>query len=122
MLTKTLRTIIALFVMVFLIAGCAGWQLGAPDDPVELKQDKAFMVAMKEFTLTLQDYNRHYAMADEATQAVWKEKYDPIFREASGALDDWEEALDKNWDPTTTEQIYLKLKAKILALMLDVAK
>ncbi len=118
---REFRILAVVYAIVFLI-GCAGWQLGGPDDPIELKQDKAYMVALKEFTLTLQDYNRHYAMADEATQAKWKAKYDPIFREASGALDDWEEALDKNWDPTTTEQIYLKLKAKVLALMLDVAK
>ena len=121
MLQRNFRILIVLL-MAFSLVACAGWQLGGPDDSVALKQDKAHMVAVKEFALTLQDYNRHYAMADEATQAEWKAKYDPLFKEANTVLDDWEKALDNNWDPATMEQTWLSLKARLLALMLDVAK
>ncbi len=117
---RNFRVLIALFVMVFLVAGCAGWQLGAPDDPIELRQDKAYMVAVKEFALTLQDYNRHYALADAETKVEWKLKYPPLFHEANNALADWKTALDNNWDPLATEQIYLSLKARLLVLLLDV--
>lgn len=112
------RLIIALL-LVFFMVSCAGMQLGAPDDPIELKQDKAYMVAVKEFGSTLQDYNRHYALADAETRAEWKAKYSPLFHEADEALKDWGKALDNNWDPLVTEQIYLKLKARLLILLLD---
>lgn len=112
------RVLVALFVIVFL-TGCASWQLGAPEDSIELKQDKAYMVAVGELGKTVQDYNRHYALADTETKAKWKAKYSPLFHEANDALKDWEKALDNNWDPAITEQIYLKLKARLLILLLD---
>lgn len=116
---RNFRIFIALFVIVFL-TGCAGWQLGGPEDSVALKQDKAYMAAVKEFALTLQDYNRHYALADAETKAEWKAKYTPLFHEANTALGDWKTALDNNWDSLATEQVYLSLKARLLVLLLDV--
>ena len=116
---RNFRILIALFVMVFLVAGCAGWQLGAPEDPIELKQDKAYMVAVGELGKTVADYNRHYAVADAETQAKWKAKYPPLFHEAEDALKEWKKAIDSNFDPTITEQIYLELKNKLLILLLD---
>ncbi len=118
MLQRFFKLFIVLFVIVFL-TGCASWQLGAPDDPIELKQDKAYMVAVGELGKTVADYNRHYAMADDATKAKWKAKYPPLFHEAEDALKAWKKALDNNWDTATTEQIYLELKNKLLILLLD---
>lgn len=116
---RNFRTLIVLFVMAFLVAGCASWQLGGPEDPIELKQDKAYMVAVGELGKTVADYNRHYAMADDVTKAKWKAKYPPLFHEADEALKAWKKALDNNWDPAVTELIYLELKNKLLILLLD---
>lgn len=112
--------LLVLISFVFLLIGCGGLQLGGPEDSEQLKQEKAYMAARKEFALTLQKYNDYYATADEETKAKWKKDIDPVFRQVDKALDGWKLAIDNDWDPAVQEQTFLKLKSDLIILLVDV--
>lgn len=112
--------LVLLSFMLLLLFGCSGLQLGAPDDPPELKQDKAYMAAVKEYALTVKKYNQYYEAADPETQAKWKKDIDPTVLKVKKALDAWKLAIDNNWDPATQEQTFLSLKADLIILLVDV--
>ncbi len=115
------RRVLFLCVLIaFVLTGCGALQLGAPDDPPELKRQKAYMAARKEFALTLKQYNDHYDITPAATQAIWREKYDPLFDDVDDALTSWKMALDKGFDPDSQEQLYLDLKSKLLLELVNV--
>lgn len=106
------------FCLPVLLSGCAA--LGGKDDSPELKQQKTYMQARKEFALTAKKYNEYYDKADAATQAKWKKDIDPWFLKVDKALDAWKLAIDQGWDPSAQEEKYLDLKSDLLILLVDV--
>ncbi len=115
------RKIAILLIAVFYLAvGCSMFQVAGEQDSPELKRDKEYLAARKEFALTLQDYNKHYAVAPVLTQQKWKAEIDPKFRTVDKALDSWKLAIDKGFDPASQEQLYLQLKSELLFMLVDV--
>lgn len=114
------KSIILLLAVLYLVVGCSMFQVAGEKDSPELKRDKEYLAARKEFALTLQDYNDHYAVAPVLTQQKWKAEIDPVFKKVDKALDSWKLAIDKGFDPASQEQLYLKLKSELLFLLVDV--
>lgn len=115
------RTIVPILLLVlFVFASCAGMQMGGADDSPQLKQEKAYLAARKEFALTLKKYNDYYDRANAATQAKWKEQIDPLFKKTDKALKAWKLAIDQDFDATSQEQFYLDMKGELFMLLVDV--
>lgn len=114
--TKPLLFIIMVVFMLGCIHGCAMFGI-APET-----NEQSYLVAVKEYTLTLEKYNTYYAKADEATKAEWKKDIDPWFIKANEALGVWAVTLNKGLDPQLTEDQYLAVKQQLFILLLNVFK
>lgn len=82
---------------------------------------QTFAIADEEYINTLETYNRHYDMQDEATQQEWDKKFRPIIKRASKALDAWKMALYYNSsDVAQKQKIYMEVKNQLLLILSDV--
>ena len=102
---KNLRFLIALLLIFFVagISGCANVELNKMTrDEIYRTALVSYDKALKWYTKSAKTYETHYQAAPLATRADWKERIDPIFKDAKKALDAWWKVLSTG-DPGLVE-------------------
>ena len=104
MLLARRLSVVALVIMVMVSFGCA---------TTSMKHFHAQQLAT--FNDFMDSYRFHYERASPERQAEWDEKITPILKELSGALDEWESALNDE----TKEEAVLSLIRRVNRLLLE---
>jgi hypothetical protein len=93
---RYLRNTIVLFFIFGLLIGCGTLPPieQAKQDPIVLSK-LAYTEALQIYYENALIYKMHFKAADIVTQAKWREKISPIFKEAKDALDLWKMFIDE---------------------------
>lgn len=108
---------------VVLLLACTHKQL---DLKPEQEKDRAYYeqvythaTATQKFAEAAMKYNLHYKAADPETQAFLKKEVDPLWIQASDALDVWEVAIKGGKSGEDEIMAYKRLKTQILLKLPD---
>lgn len=116
--------LVAVLLAVVLLAACG------PQKKIDLKPEeepnRAYYEhlldhanATKKFAQAAMKYNLHYEAADQETQAFLKDKVDPLWIQASDALDAWEVAIKAGASGEDEIMAYKRIKTQILLKVPD---
>jgi hypothetical protein len=75
--------------------------------------------ATKKFAEAVMKYNLHYNTADEETKTFLRSEVDPLWVQASNALDAWEVAIKSGQSGEDEIMTYKRLKSQLLLKLPD---
>lgn len=114
-------TVVLLSIVLLIACTTPGLKL-TPDqekDRVYYQRVLDHATAVKKFAQAEAKYNVHYENTDAATKAFLKEKVDPLWIQASDALDAWKAAITGGQSGEDEIMAYKRLKSAILAKLPD---
>ena len=108
------------FVFVWSLAGCAGMQ--ALMDRAFATPQKKYLVARTEYNKQLSKYSQLFQKQDEATRAVWREKYSSKFVAIDKVLDAWSIALNGGLPTADNEKDWISMKDDLIDMIANLSK
>lgn len=109
------RKLLALTLIVFFMAGCAGGQMFKKD----ATPSERYLAALTEFNETVKNYLDQYNLQSPAVQANWKEEIDPWIKRVSVALDAWGEAIDDKAQTADKIRAFENLKDVLISTLVS---
>lgn len=97
--------------IVFILVGCGGYFNG------DKSYQETYYEALVWYNNIQESYLNHYDLADPATQGKLKDRIDPIFAQASAALDAWEIVVGEEDERAKADQ-WIAIKNLLLAELL----
>ena len=81
---------------------------------------RGYVAATGELANLAETYQASYEMASPTAQERWREQIDPLFIQAENALKAWRTALDLATDPSTAQEMFIRLRALILKALIEI--
>lgn len=81
---------------------------------------KVYNLANEQFINLATQYEAYYQKQDRERQAVWKEKFDPLFIRGDQILKSWRTVLDAGQDSYKQQQAFLSIKTEIITVLFEI--